>query len=80
MGVTQIDTAEPILANKRQKLCVLNALENVNEALEAVNLGVTYDAVNVMIDSAVDELLTLTGKKATEEVVNNIFNKFCVGK
>jgi tRNA modification GTPase len=39
-----------------------------------------YDAVNVMIDSAVDELLALTGKKATEEVVNNIFSRFCVGK
>ena len=40
----------------------------------------TYDAVNVMIDSAADELLSLTGKKASAEVVNNIFSKFCVGK
>ena len=80
LGTGQVDTAQPILANKRQKLCVQRALENVNEALDAVKLGVTFDAVNVMIDSAVDELLTLTGKKATEEVVNNIFSKFCVGK
>lgn len=43
-------------------------------------MGITYDAINVMIDSAIDELLTLTGKKATEEVVNNIFANFCVGK
>lgn len=43
-------------------------------------MGVTYDAVNVMVDSAVEELLSLTGKKATTEVVNNIFSKFCVGK
>lgn len=80
LGVGQIDTAQPILANKRQKLCVQNALDNINEAIDGVRLGITYDAVNVMIDSAVDELLTLTGKKATEEVVNNIFSKFCVGK
>ena len=40
----------------------------------------TYDAVNVMMDSAIDELLALTGKKATAEVVDNIFSKFCVGK
>ena len=45
-----------------------------------MEMGITYDAVNVMIDSAVDELLSLTGKKATTEVVNNIFSKFCVGK
>ena len=40
----------------------------------------TFDAVNVMIDSAIDELMSLTGKKATTEVVNNIFSRFCVGK
>lgn len=80
LGVNQVDTAQPILANKRQKLCVMNALSNVNEALDGVKMGMTYDAINVMIDSAVDELLTLTGKKATVEVVNNIFSRFCVGK
>lgn len=80
LGVEGVDTSQPILANKRQKLCVENALENVNEALNGARLGVTYDAINVMIDSAVDELLALTGKKASEEVVNNIFSNFCVGK
>ncbi len=80
LGVNKVDTSQPILANKRQKLCVLNALENVRQALEGAKAGVTYDAINVMIDSAVDELLTLTGKKATSEVVNNIFSRFCVGK
>ena len=80
LGVKQLDTAQPLLANQRQRQCVSNALDRINEALDGVNLGITRDAVNVMIDSAVDELLALTGKKATEEVVNNIFSRFCVGK
>lgn len=80
LSVDKVDTTQPILANKRQKLCVLNALSNVNEALDGAKMGITYDAINVMIDCAVDELLGLTGKKATEEVVNNIFSRFCVGK
>lgn len=80
LGVTRVDTTQPILANKRQKLCVANALDNVKQALDGAKMGVTYDAINVMIDSAVDELLTLTGKKATTEVANNIFSRFCVGK
>jgi tRNA modification GTPase len=80
LGVEQVDTTQPILANKRQKRCVQMAYDNIVEALEGAKIGITYDAINVMIDSAVDELLTLTGKKATEEVVNNIFSKFCVGK
>lgn len=80
LGVEEFDDTQPLLANKRQKMCVLGALESVSEALDGANMGITYDAINVMIDSAVDELLTLTGKKATEEVVNNIFSRFCVGK
>lgn len=80
LGVENLDTSQPILANKRQKLCVQNALTCITEAREGAEIGITYDAINVMIDSAIDELLTLTGKKATEEVVNNIFANFCVGK
>jgi tRNA modification GTPase len=80
LGVAGFDTTQPILANKRQKLCVSNAYEHISQALDGAQMGITYDAINVMIDSAVDELLALTGKKATEEVVNNIFSRFCVGK
>lgn len=80
LGVEHFDSSQPILANKRQKLCVSNAYDHICCALEGAELGITYDAINVMIDSAVDELLSLTGKKATQEVVNNIFSRFCVGK
>lgn len=80
LGVENFDSSRPILANKRQKQCAQNAYEHVDQALSGAEAGVTYDAVNVMIDSAVDDLLSLTGKKATEEVVNNIFSRFCVGK
>lgn len=80
LGVEAFDSSQPLLANSRQKLCVTNALSHITQALDGALMGVTYDAINVMIDSAVDELLSLTGKKATEEVVSNIFANFCVGK
>ena len=80
LGVENFDASQPILANKRQKQCVANAYKHICQALEGAQMGITYDAINVMIDSAVDDLLSLTGKKATEEVVNNIFSRFCVGK
>lgn len=80
LGVREFDSAQPMLANRRQKLCVEQALAHIETAIEGADSGITFDAINVMIDSAVDELLSLTGKKATEEVVNNIFSRFCVGK
>jgi tRNA modification GTPase len=80
LGVADFDSTAPLLANARQKQNCQNAYENICEALDGVQLGITFDAINVMIDSAIDELLSLTGRKATTEVVNNIFSKFCVGK
>lgn len=80
LGTADFDSSAPLLANLRQKQHCENALSSINEALNGATLGVTFDAINVMIDSAADELLSLTGKKASAEVVNNIFSKFCVGK
>ena len=79
-GVTDFDASAPLLANIRQKKCCKNALDGIDEAINALESGITFDAVNVLIDGAVDALLALTGKKATVEVVNNIFSRFCVGK
>jgi tRNA modification GTPase len=80
LGVSDFDSTAPLLANARQKQNCQNAYDSIVEAIDGFNLGITYDAINVMIDSSAQELLSLTGKKASEEVVNNIFSKFCVGK
>ena len=80
LGVAEFDTGAPLLANARQKQNCQNAYDCIAEAIAAAEAKMTYDAINVMVDSAADELLSLTGRKATAEVVNNIFSKFCVGK
>ena len=50
------------------------------DALDALEAGMTMDAVTISIEEALDALLELTGERATEEVVNNVFSHFCVGK
>lgn len=80
LGVADFDSSAPMLANARQKANCQSAYDCICRALDDAQMGITFDAINVMIDSAADELLSLTGKKATTEVVNNIFSKFCVGK
>ncbi len=80
LGTADFDSSAPLLANARQKQNCQNAYNSICEALTGAEAGITFDAVNVMIDSAADELLSLTGKKASAEVVENIFRNFCVGK
>ena len=38
------------------------------------------EAVNILIDEAENYLLELTGERASEAVVNEVFSHFCVGK
>lgn len=40
----------------------------------------TLDAVTVSIEGAVQSLLELTGERASEAVVDQVFHRFCVGK
>ncbi len=80
LGTAEFDTSAGILANERQYACCTSAAESLNEALTGLKIGVTLDAVNVSIDYATEKLLELTGEKAREAVVNEVFSKFCVGK
>lgn len=80
LGTDKIDTTQAMLTTERQRVCTEKALSCLEEALEALELGITMDAVNVCIDNAVEALLELTGKKAREAVVDEVFSQFCVGK
>jgi len=52
----------------------------LEQALEAIHVGMTLDAVTVCVDGALSALLELTGEKANEAIVNEVFSTFCVGK
>jgi len=78
--VSEINFDNGTVSNERQKKCVDIALSQINEALSALESGVMLDAVTVLIDEALQSLLELTGEKASETVVNEVFSRFCVGK
>lgn len=80
LGTADFDTSAVAVVNERQCECCKKALEALKDAENALTLGLTMDAVTVCLDSAIENLMILTGEKATELVVNEIFAQFCVGK
>jgi len=76
----QLNPEEGILFTERQRDAARRANDCVKEAIQAVEHGVTLDAVTVSIEGAVSALLELTGERATEAVVDSVFSHFCVGK
>lgn len=66
--------------NERQRQLVGAAKDYIKATRLDYEGGITPDAVTVYIDEALNSLLELTGERATEAVVNDLFSRFCVGK
>ena len=67
-------------SRQRQLAAATRAREAVAGALEAAAGGFGLDAVSVCVDDALDALCDLTGENASEAVINEVFERFCVGK
>lgn len=80
LNLSEIDPFAPMLSNERQRLCAMRAADLLEQAQTAVKSGVTFDAVTVLIEEAIDALLELTGERTTDAVVDAVFANFCVGK
>ncbi|MDY6094984.1 MAG: tRNA uridine-5-carboxymethylaminomethyl(34) synthesis GTPase MnmE, partial [Oscillospiraceae bacterium] len=72
--------AGEILTNARHADAVSRALESLRAALDAMQLGVTPDAVLTEAEEAMSALGELTGASIREDITNRIFSRFCVGK
>ena len=79
-GTRDLNPSEGILSNERQRNNVKNALTSVEEAKNALLMGMTYDAVTVSLEDAISELLEMTGEKTGDEIIDRVFHNFCVGK
>ena len=72
--------AGSLLTDQRQEEAAGRALAAVRRALEALEGGMTPDAVLTDAEEALDAIGELTGRTAKEEIVERIFSRFCVGK
>ena len=79
-GTANLSPDSAVLMGERQRVCAERALDGVKEAISALECGQTMDAVGVCVDDAIASLLELTGKRVTNEVCDEIFKRFCVGK
>ena len=76
-----LDTGnDAMIVNARQNAAISSAMEAVNTAAESVRLGLPLEVCCADIESAMQSLSELDGRAVSEDVVSEIFSKFCVGK
>ena len=71
---------DPIISSARQHGALVRSLDFVNAAVENLQLGFSQDAVSTDVERALGAISELDGRAVSEEIVSDIFSKFCVGK
>ena len=71
---------EVLITNIRHKNIISKAIENVKKANEAINIDMPIDIITIYIKEIMEDLGEITGEYVTEDIINEIFSKFCLGK
>ena len=71
---------DPIISSARQHGALIHALGLIDSAIESYRIGLPTDAASSDIEMALTAIGEVDGRAVSEDVVNNIFSRFCVGK
>ncbi len=66
--------------NARHERLLQNALTSMNDALAAAEAHLPYDCIMIDLRNAAEYLGEITGDAVRDEIINEIFSKFCIGK
>ena len=71
---------ELYITNARQKHALQDAAEGLQRVQESISLGMPEDFYSIDLLAAYEALGTITGETVGEDLVNEIFSQFCMGK
>ncbi|MGI5902381.1 MAG: tRNA uridine-5-carboxymethylaminomethyl(34) synthesis GTPase MnmE [Desulfitobacteriia bacterium] len=73
-------SSQPLLSNIRQIQALEKSLHHLEKSLEAIYAGVPLDLISIDVRLALEEISFITGHSIQEDLLNNIFSRFCIGK
>jgi len=77
-GLDNIDL--DLLCNARQLACLKRISTSLATLQQNIDVGVEDDLLSIELKSIIQDLGEITGDEVTEEVLDGIFSRFCVGK
>ncbi len=69
-----------ILTNIRHKTALEKTKESIKNIFETIDMGMPLDLISVDLKEGLDSLSDITGEITSEDILDHIFAKFCVGK
>ena len=71
---------EIVITNIRHKALIHQAIEDVKKAKDAIQKQIPLDMIAIFIKDILEDLGNITGDVVTEDIINEIFARFCLGK
>ena len=68
------------ITNVRQKNALSDALESMKKVIQSIDDGMPEDFYSIDLMDAYESLGSITGESVGEDLINEIFSKFCMGK
>ena len=69
-----------VITNIRHKNLIHQAIESIKKTKETIQEKMPIDIIAVYIKEILEDLGNITGEFVTEDIINEIFSKFCLGK
>lgn len=69
-----------VITNIRHKNLISKAIENVKKTKETIENKMPLDIVAIFIKDILEDLGSITGEIVTDDIIDEIFAKFCLGK
>ena len=71
---------EVYITSARQKNALIDSMKSMEKVIESIDSGMPEDFYSIDLMDAYDALGSITGESAGEDLINEIFSKFCMGK
>jgi tRNA modification GTPase len=78
--IPSIGEADVIVTNMRHYQALIKALEAIVRVREGLDIGISHDFLAQDIRECMFHLGEISGHISTDEILGNIFSKFCIGK
>ena len=69
-----------VITNIRHKNKIRKSIDDLEQAKKGIEIEMPIDVVAVSLKEALEDLSEITGENVSEDIINNIFSKFCLGK
>ncbi len=80
LGNSSYSEKTAIVSNMRHYECLKRAEENLHKAMESAKNRMSGEFISVDLRNAENDLAEIIGEVTNDDILNNIFRKFCIGK